>query len=202
MTDQPFYGFRHDRNGQRFFVEPPEVTEIEPEETQEMLETQDLPPEAPQPEPESEKFRPSLDPQTAFLAKKDDADPPKVDDHHSRKCQICKHPERELIDQDFLLWRTPKAITREFDIAERSLYRHAHAKGLFTLRRENMKLALDRVIERGSQVENTGDTIIRAVKAQALLTDDNRWVEPAKRLIIINETPPNLIDSPTIRIGA
>jgi hypothetical protein len=199
MTEQMFYGFTNHRRGPRFFIEPPpEPIEVEPEETQQPQQTQDLASEIPQ-EPETRKFRPALDPQIALLAKMDDAGPPQASDHHSRKCQICQHPEREMIEHDFLLWRTPRAIIREFDIAERSLYRHAHAKGLFTLRRENLRLTLDRVLERGSQIENTGDTIIRAVRAQACLTDDNRWVEPAKRMIVINETPPNLIDSPTIR---
>jgi hypothetical protein len=112
------------------------------------------------------------------------------EDRHSRKCHICRHPDREQIEEDFLQWRSPWTIIQEYDIPESSLFRHAHAFGLFPLRRENMRLALDRVIERGVQVDNTGDTIIRAVRAEACLTDDGHWVEPAKRIIVthINET--------------
>ena len=114
-------------------------------------------------------------------------------DRHSRKCQICRHPDREQIEEDFLQWRRPWAISREYEIPEASLFRHGHAFNLFGLRRENMRLALDRVIERGADRENTGDTIIRAVRAQACLTDDNKWIEPAKRIIVTQEvTGPRL----------
>lgn len=108
--------------------------------------------------------------------------PPSVE-RHSRKCQICRHPDRESIEEDFIVWSTPRSLSVAYGIPEMALYRHAHAVGLFGLRRESMRLSLDRVLERGPGAPVTGDMIIRAVKAQACLTDDNHWVEPAKHVI-------------------
>ena len=110
------------------------------------------------------------------------------EDRHRRKCQICRHADLDQIEEDFLQWRRPWAISNEYGVPEASLFRHAHAVGLFSLRRDNLRLALDRVIERGSRIENTGDTIIRAVRAQACLTDENRWIEPVKHVHITTET--------------
>jgi len=109
-------------------------------------------------------------------------------ERHSRKCQICHHPERDQIEEDFLLWRPLNYIAHEYDIPQMALYRHAHALGHFKARRDKMRLGLDRVIERGPQTLVTADQVIRAVRAQACLTDDNRWVEPARHLIVSNES--------------
>jgi len=107
---------------------------------------------------------------------------------HSRKCQICRHPERDQIEEDFLLWRPNNCIAHEYHVPEMAVYRHAHAFSLLSLRRERMRLGLDRIIERGAQVDVTADAVIRAIRAQACLTEDNRWVEPARRVIITTET--------------
>lgn len=66
MTDQQVYGFAPDWRDQWLDVKSPSVA----------METNDLLPEAPQPDPEPEKFRPSLDPEIRLLAKRDEADPP------------------------------------------------------------------------------------------------------------------------------
>jgi len=73
-------------------------------------------------------------------------------------------------------------------IPQMALYRHAHALGHFKARRDKMRLGLDRVIERGPQTLVTADQVIRAVRAQACLTDDNRWVEPARHLVVSTES--------------
>jgi hypothetical protein len=46
---------------------------------------------------------------------------------------------------------------------------------------------LDRIIERGAQNQVSGYTIVYAVRSQACLTDDNRWVEPARRIVIFTD---------------
>jgi hypothetical protein len=134
-----------------------------------------------------------------------------VEERHSRKCHVCNHPDRDLIELDFLQWRSSRAIPIDHEIPENSIYRHAHALGLFELRRGNMRLALDRVIEKCSYAEATADTVVRAVRAQACLTDDGHWVEPARHLIVttqparsastgcLEEAPNFLIESPPIR---
>jgi hypothetical protein len=75
-------------------------------------------------------------------------DPPSSMERHSRKCAICTHPAREAIDQAFLhrsrcrAWaddsaqQTIKNIVKNHNLPSlSSLYRHAHATGLW-LRRQ------------------------------------------------------------------
>jgi hypothetical protein len=118
-----------------------------------------------------------------------------IEDRHCRKCHVCNHPDRDLIELDFLNWRSSRAISIDHQIPENSIYRHAHALGLFDLRRANMRLALDRVIEKCSYAEATADTVVRAVRAQACLTDDNHWVEPARHLIVTSQPAAMLVTS-------
>jgi len=150
------------------------------------IETKDLAP-APSPSDPQHRKRPKPEPLALRV-------PPSAE-RHSRKCQICNHPDRESIEEDFILWSTPRAISVTHRIPEMALYRHAHAVGLFGLRRESMRLNLDRVLERGPELPVTGDTIIRAVRAQACLTDDNHWVEPTKN-VVFSTNPPNEREAP------
>jgi hypothetical protein len=51
---------------------------------------------------------------------------------HERKCTVCNHPDREVIEEEFLRWYVPEDIARDHDIPYASaIYRHAHATGLF-----------------------------------------------------------------------
>lgn len=110
-------------------------------------------------------------------------------EHHSRKCQICHHPDRTSIEEDFLLRCSAGSIVDEYEIPRMALYRHAYAFDLFTVRRESLRLGLDRIVERGAETFVTGDMVIRAIKAQACLTDDNRWEDPPKRVIFSSDPP-------------
>jgi hypothetical protein len=175
---------------QLIYVPPEEQANREAYVAQKIKEYDDGRPQAPtQPARRVARFkqaRPSHEPEN-----KEDLGSLSSQERHSRKCQICHHPDREQIEGDFLMWRIPAAIVREYDVPEISLYRHAHAFNLFPLRRENLRLGLDRVIERGAQVEVSGDTIIRAIRAQACLTDDNKWLEPAKHVIFSTQPLPD-----------
>ena len=47
-------------------------------------------------------------------------------ERHSRKCTICRHPDRDAIEHDFLHWCHPVDIAEEFGLADHSsIYRHA-----------------------------------------------------------------------------
>src|SRR5580704_2028189 len=75
---------------------------------------------------------------------------------HARKCCICRHPRREEIESDFLVWRNPRQIMREYGLAHHAaIYRHAHATGLATRRRENAYSALDSIVEQIDDVQVT-----------------------------------------------
>lgn len=110
----------------------------------------------------------------------------KTDDpqeRHRRKCSVCRHPDREEIEQEFIRWQEPWAIARDYRIDDyRSIYRHAQVFGLIERRRANMRPALDRIIEQTPD-HVSADAIIRAIRAQACLTDDSRWIEPSAQVV-------------------
>jgi hypothetical protein len=82
---------------------------------------------------------------------------------HARKCSVCRHPNRKEIEQDFLSWQSPDAIAKAHGIADHSsVYRHAHAVGLFERRSQTLCLALGPIIERAMTVRVTADAVIRA----------------------------------------
>jgi hypothetical protein len=189
MEFEKFYGSPIDQR--LYAVQPPDPPEPQPEpevlppEPPTPQETNELAPAAPA-KPEKANHRrpaPAIRQQTGPPGRRL-IEP----ERHSRKCQICHHPDREQIEEDFLHWRRPHSMSNEYGFSETVIFRHGHAMGLFTLRRENLRLALDNIIQIGTTTTN-GDTIIRAIRAQACLTDDNRWVEPPKRVVFINETP-------------
>jgi hypothetical protein len=111
-------------------------------------------------------------------------EPAAPDPHrHRRKCSVCKHPEREAIEDEFLEWRSPQAIGAHYGIHKNSIYCHAHAMGLFVRRRGNMRSALEILIEQAEYARITGQTIINALRAYSCLQDDGRWVEPPTHVI-------------------
>lgn len=113
---------------------------------------------------------------------------PSLERHH-RKCTVCKHAERDAIEEAFLHWMSPEFITEEFELPDWStLYRHAHATGLFAQRRRNVRFALENVIKRSVEVEITAAGLVRAIRAYASLTDSGEWVEPASRVIVSSGT--------------
>jgi hypothetical protein len=105
---------------------------------------------------------------------------------HRRKCQVCHHPEREMIEREYRDWFGPLAIARSYGIPERALFRHLEATGLTSSRRKNLRSALERILERGVETEIDGPTIIQAVRAYCCLNDGNKWVEPVKDVTFSN----------------
>ncbi len=108
-------------------------------------------------------------------------------ERHQRKCVICHHPDRDEIEELFLNWHQPHATASLFEVSSRSLYRHAHATGLYAARQGNLRSVLDRILEDAERAKITGDCIIRAVRAYTCLTDNNKWVEPPTRVIVSSQ---------------
>jgi hypothetical protein len=105
-------------------------------------------------------------------------------ERHSRKCLICKHPDREQIDHEFLSWQHPKGIASDFDLPEaRYVYRHARATGLLDLRRMNVRSALECFIEECTRVRPKAETIIRAIRAYTRINARGEWSEPPSHVI-------------------
>ena len=87
---------------------------------------------------------------------------------HKRACSVCRHEQREEIEAAFIGWRSPAAIAEEFGLADRaSVYRHAHALGLFAKRQRNIRAALERIIEKAGEVDVTATAVVAAVQAYA-----------------------------------
>ncbi len=58
---------------------------------------------------------------------------------HKRTCSVCGHQQRDEIEAAFVGWRSPAAIAQEYGLADRaSVYRSAHALGLFPKRQKNI----------------------------------------------------------------
>jgi hypothetical protein len=82
------------------------------------------------------------------------------------------------IEQDFVSWRSPGVIVEEYGLADRStVYRHAHACGLFVKRQRNVRAALERIIERAGEVDVTAAAVVSAVGAYARINAAGQWVE-------------------------
>jgi hypothetical protein len=107
-------------------------------------------------------------------------------ERHSRKCSICRHPERQSIDEAFLHWRSPHTIMHCFGIlSETTIYRHAHAFDFFALRNRNLQSALGNVIEEIDKRVFTGTEMLNAVRALAQLNEDGRWISPTSKSEIV-----------------
>jgi len=104
-------------------------------------------------------------------------------ERHERKCVVCSHPDREIIEELFLHWHSPLGTALHYHVPVRSLFRHAHATGLYASRQGNLRAVLDRILDRADEATVTGDSIIRALRAYTCLTGDNQWVEPPSRVI-------------------
>ena len=107
---------------------------------------------------------------------------------HAAKCGVCNHPSRAAIEFEFLSWRNPWEIAKGYNLRSLStIYRHAHATGLFSRRRLNLRFALERIVERVGEVPVTASAVIRSVRAITRINDAGEWVDPPARVIISRE---------------
>jgi len=66
------------------------------------------------------------------------------------------HEQRQEIETEFVVWRSPSALVQQYGLSDRtSIYRHAHALGLFAKRQRNVRAALERIIEKAGDVDVT-----------------------------------------------
>jgi hypothetical protein len=91
---------------------------------------------------------------------------------------VCRHEKREEIESAFVGWRSPAAIAEEFTLADRaSVYRHAHALGLFPKRQRNVRAALERIIEKAGEVDVTASAVVAAITAYAKINSAGEWID-------------------------
>jgi hypothetical protein len=97
---------------------------------------------------------------------------------HERKCEVCNHPDREAIEQEFLRWYDVEDIAIDHDITNTSsIYRHAHAAGLFEQRRQTIGVALEPLIEQATGVRATASSVISAVRTYARVNSAGQWID-------------------------
>lgn len=97
---------------------------------------------------------------------------------HQRACSVCSHAQREEIEAAFIGWRSPATIAEEYGLADRaSVYRHAHALGLFPKRQKNVRAALERIIEKAGEVDVTASAVVAAVQAYAKINAAGEWID-------------------------
>ena len=96
---------------------------------------------------------------------------------HEYQCTICSHKERDVIEQAFVGWVSPVRIAKQFSISRDSIYRHAHALDLTRKRRQNVRAALERIIEKASDVKVNAAAVVSAISAYARINSRGEWVE-------------------------
>ena len=97
---------------------------------------------------------------------------------HKRTCSVCLHDQRVEIEASFIAWKSPAAIAEEYGLADRaSVYRHAHAFGLFAKRQRNIRAALERIIEQAGEVEVTSSAVVAAVQAYSKINAAGQWID-------------------------
>jgi hypothetical protein len=102
---------------------------------------------------------------------------------HSRNCKVCRHEKCVEIEADFVDWKSPATLAKEFRLGSRmTVYRHAHALGLFEKRRRNLRTVLERIVERVDEVEVNAAAIISAVQALAKINIRGQWIERTEHL--------------------
>jgi hypothetical protein len=93
-------------------------------------------------------------------------------------CTICKNPQCEDIERDFVNWCSPAKIAKKYRLSDRgTVYRHAHAFGLFAKRRRNVRAALEHIIERAGDVEVNASSVVAAVQAYSKINAQGQWVD-------------------------
>jgi hypothetical protein len=112
--------------------------------------------------------------------------PPKMNVRkHESHCSICRHPDREAIEEEFIHWFSPRATAEDYDIDVRAIYRHAHACNLFTVRNRKIRFVLSHSLERAEHAAPpTAGDLNRMVRTFTRLTDDGEWIEPPSHVIV------------------
>ena len=101
---------------------------------------------------------------------------------HSRRCAVCSHPDRDAIEGDFIRWRSPELIAKEYKIPDRStIYRHVHSTGLYAWRRRELGRVLEGILESAEHIPLlSSDIITRAVRIYSRLDEQGSWSDPAR----------------------
>lgn len=118
---------------------------------------------------------------------------------HSRKCEICHDADVLEIEQAFVNWCSAPYIVRTFNLEYKdTVYCHARALGLDIVRRQNVRVAVEKLIEEVDQVKVTSATVLRAIRALSCIDDKGRWTDPPSTHIVLTgkDMPQQNLTSP------
>src|SRR5215467_3851693 len=102
---------------------------------------------------------------------------------HAAECKICAHAHRHEIERDFINWHSPASIAKQYGLRNRStVYRHAHAVGLFPKRERNVRAALEKIIERAGEVDVTASAVVAAIQAYSKINAAGQWVDRSEHV--------------------
>ncbi len=106
---------------------------------------------------------------------------------HPRRCAICSHPDRDAIEGDFIRWRSPDRIKRDYNLPDRaSVYRHAHYAGLFRRRKREVARVLESLLESADSCPvEAADVIIRATRLYVRSNEHGDWTEAPRTQYLI-----------------
>jgi hypothetical protein len=111
------------------------------------------------------------------LGPKKEAEKQTSEQRHARDCKICNHQEREAIEAEFVGWTDVTQLAKDYGLSRNSVYRHAEMMGLREKRRQNIRAALERIIEKAGSVQVTAAAVVSAVQALAKINAKGEWVE-------------------------
>ena len=121
---------------------------------------------------------------------------------HERRCSICRHPEREAIEEAFLQWRSVRSIDVDFEPegGPTAIYRHARALKLFKQRNLSLRSSLEFVIEQAEHVTPTAKGLVRAIRAYTRINDQGEWIDtPTTHIVkvmpMVDPEPRNVTNS-------
>ena len=96
---------------------------------------------------------------------------------HEAGCKICRHPEREEIEAEWISWGNTTRLAKKFGLSKDSVYRHCHALSLFAKRSHNLKAALGRIIEAGDGIKPSSAAVVQAIQAYAKINAVGQWID-------------------------
>jgi len=102
--------------------------------------------------------------------------------HLVELCEVCKHPDKRSIEQAFISWMSPRAISKTFKVKEYWVRHHADCKDLVKKRRMNCLAALDKIVELGAQELVRASEVVQAVTAMSKINDEGRWVDKTENV--------------------
>jgi hypothetical protein len=121
---------------------------------------------------------------------------------HPRRCAICSHPDRDVIEADFIRWRSPDRIARDYNLPDRaSVYRHAHYAGLFQRRKREIARVLESFLEASDTCPiEAADIVIRATRLYIRINEHGDWTEAPRTQFLITGSmdPAEPPDAPAV----